>query len=86
MTEWSIEPGTVTTRAQVAAAYGGSTIGGIQPSRTTLNVLVYSDPAVGPAHGYRFDGWGPEGANYYTGEGQAGNQTITTSYPATSLP
>ena len=74
MSYWNIDPGTTTTRAVVSTEYGGATQGGIQPSARTPNVLLYSDPAAGAKHGYRFDGFGSDGAYYYTGEGQEGNQ------------
>lgn len=73
---WEIEPGSTVTRAFVAELYGGSIQGGIQPSKKTSNVMVYSDPAVGRSHGYNFDGYGDDGAYYYTGEGQVGDQKI----------
>ncbi|HEY9409510.1 MAG TPA: hypothetical protein VIP77_08015 [Jiangellaceae bacterium] len=76
MTEWTIEPGTITARSAVAAIYGGATQGGIQPSSRTRNILIYSDPVAGSAHGYNFDGFARDGAYYYTGEGQAGDQKV----------
>jgi hypothetical protein len=41
--QWDIEPGTIVTRTAVAERYGGATQGGIQPSSTTPNVMIYSD-------------------------------------------
>ena len=81
---WSIDVGTVTTRAEVAALYGGSTMGGIQPSNSTPNVLVYSDPASGTRIGYQYDGADPNepGVFYYTGEGRVGNQQLTAGNKA----
>lgn len=74
---WDIPPGTVTTRAVVAARFGGSTQGGIQPSTQSPNVMLYSDPTSGRVHGYNFDGWASDGsAFYYTGEGQLGDQRL----------
>lgn len=74
---WSLEVGTVTTRAEVASLFGGATQGGIQPSARSDNVMVYSDPSSGAEHGYKFDGWASDGAFYYTGEGQIGDQQLT---------
>lgn len=57
--------------------FGGSRFGGIQPSRRSPNVLIYSDPIQGEQHGYNYDGWDPDPASpvyYYTGEGQVGDQ------------
>lgn len=75
---WAIDAGDVVTRSQVKDTYGGTIYGGIEPSRTTPNVLIYTDPARGVVHGYNFDGWDPSDADvfYYTGEGQRGDQEI----------
>ncbi|MCE7006264.1 hypothetical protein LWC34_25990 [Kibdelosporangium philippinense] len=65
------------TRAELVALYGGSKYGGIEPSTSTPNVLVYSDPTEAKKHGYSFDGWSAAGDIYlYTGEG-AGDQQLT---------
>lgn len=44
-------------------------------------MLVYSDPKEGAQHGYNFDGWA-EGAFFYTGEGQVGDQRMTNGNKA----
>lgn len=77
MSDWTLMPGDVTTRREVADAYGGATQGGIQPSARTQNVFVYVDPTAGEQHGYAFDGWADDGAFYYSGEGQVGDQVLT---------
>jgi len=74
-----IVPGDVRTRAELKELFGGGTQGGICPSRTTANVLVFTDPSVGEAQGYH-DGWLAEEDEYgpvfeYTGHGQ-GDQTF----------
>lgn len=74
-TEWSWEPGSLTTRAEVAREFGGAIYGGIEPSNTTPNVMIYSDPSAGATHGYRFDGWAEDGCYYYTGAGQREDQS-----------
>jgi 5-methylcytosine-specific restriction protein A len=67
------------TRAERQKLYGGSTMGGIQPSAKTLNVFLYSDPAEAVKNGYTFDGWAKDGDVYlYTGDGKLGDQTWTT--------
>src|SRR5690606_10522413 len=63
----------------LAPIYGGSPQGGICPSGTTPNVLLYSDPEVGERRGY-YDGWLEEPDEYglvfeYTGHGE-GEQTF----------
>ena len=74
---WEVEVGDVTNRREVMERYGGARFGGIQPSRKTANVFIYSDPKQGAQHGYNFDGWDPNPTSpvfYYTGEGQRGPQ------------
>lgn len=72
--DWDLAVGTVTTRSEVSARFGGSIQGGIEPSAKTPNIMIYSDPEVGRRHGYNFDGFAADGAFYYTGEGQFGDQ------------
>ncbi|MFC0036803.1 hypothetical protein [Actinomadura rayongensis] len=55
-TDTPLTPGTITTRAEMMERFGGGPQGGIVPSATTPNVLIYSDPASGEQSGY-FDGW-----------------------------
>lgn len=75
---WVTPVGAVGTKKEFAKLYGGSTMGGIQPSKQTDNILIYSDPAVGTTYGYNFDGWSADGSTYsYTGEGRRGPQTLT---------
>ncbi|MFC6079816.1 hypothetical protein [Sphaerisporangium aureirubrum] len=74
-----LNPGQVWTRQELAPIYGGSPQGGICPSGTTPNVLLYSDPKVGKQRGYH-DGWLREDDEYgqvfeYTGHGE-GDQTF----------
>lgn len=72
---WEIQPGVVAVRRDIHARYGGRRQGGIGPSRSTPNVLIFTDPVRGRAHGY-FDGWGDDGCFHYTGEGQLGDQQM----------
>jgi hypothetical protein len=59
------------------ALYGGAKYGGIEPSRKSPNVFVYSDPSRGTAFGYNFDGWNEDGSVFlYTGEGRKGDQQM----------
>jgi 5-methylcytosine-specific restriction protein A len=75
--DWEIAPGERLTRAQRIALFGGAKFGGIQPSRTTLNVFVYSDPSRGGVI-YPYDGWAESNSVFlYTGEGQRGDQLMT---------
>ena len=76
--QWLIPLGELTTRTEVAREYGGARYGGIQPSRSTPNILIYTDPSQGEQHGYVFDGWDLDESDiYYSGEGQTGDQSIT---------
>ncbi len=59
------------------AKYGGAKYGGIEPSGTTPNVFIYSDPDRGEAFGYNFDGWNEDRTVFlYTGEGRVGDQQM----------
>lgn len=74
--EWNVTPGDHLTRAQRNALYGGAVYGGIQPSNSTPNVFVYSDPAAG-GEIYPYDGWSPDHEVFlYTGEGRLGDQQL----------
>ncbi|GAA0236207.1 hypothetical protein GCM10009527_035880 [Actinomadura nitritigenes] len=74
MTDEPVELGRITTRAEMKRVFGGGPQGGVVPSATSPNVLIYSDPAAGEQSGY-FDGWLPEDDERgpvfeYTGHGE----------------
>jgi hypothetical protein len=71
---WTIKPGEVVRRTDLHEQYGGGRQGGISPSRSTPNVLVFSDAASGEQHGY-YDHWEGE-VLHYCGEGQKGDQRM----------
>lgn len=76
-TDWSTPVGSVLSREERRVRYGGALYGGIEPSATTPNVFVYSDPSRGEVHGYNFDGWTTDRSVFlYTGEGQRGDQLM----------
>ncbi|MFD9859748.1 hypothetical protein [Streptomyces alboflavus] len=81
MTDVQLTPGNVYTRAQLKEAFGGSTQGGIIPSRTTDNILLFTDHKSARIYGYQ-DGWLSAGDDEsgpifeYTGEGTLGDQTL----------
>ncbi|RPK75690.1 hypothetical protein EES45_24700 [Streptomyces sp. ADI97-07] len=82
MTTFDLAPGLITTRAEVAAVYGGSIhSGGIVVANESKMVFIYSDPSAGEEHGYTFDGraqddqFGP--LYHYTGAGRVGDQQMT---------
>lgn len=69
--------GGLMSRAERKRRYGGSTQGGIEPSTTTPNIFLYSDPARAEAFGYSYDGWiDDETVFRYTGDGQRGPQAM----------
>src|SRR5829696_8232251 len=70
--EWHLTPGEAIRRTELHRIYGGSRQGGTIPSRSTPNILLFLDRAVGSAHG-SFDGWVGD-RFYYTGHGQKGDQ------------
>jgi len=70
---WDIAVGQTLTRRELHQRYGGAPFGGIEPSRITPNVLLFTNPASGQRHGY-FDGWADDGCFHYTGEGPRGDQ------------
>jgi hypothetical protein len=81
--EWVTELGAEMTRDERKQLYGGSTLGGIQPSKRTPNVFLYTDPVEASKHGYNFDGWAKDSEVYfYTGEGQVGDQRLTAGNKA----
>lgn len=75
---WGLNPGDVIRRKELHAQYGGKIQGGISPSRSSPNVLIFSDLSVGEQHGYSYDGWdrSDPGLFHYTGEGQFGDQRL----------
>src|SRR5271166_5645506 len=72
---WALEPGEAIERKILHERYGGRTQGGIAPSRSSPNVMVFSDPLTGEPHGY-IDEWRADGCFHYTGEGQRGDQLM----------
>ena len=70
---WELTVGQALPRREVHRRYGGAPYGGIEPSRSTPNVLLFTNPASGEQHGY-FDGWADDGCFHYTGEGQHDDQ------------
>lgn len=73
---WDIRPGERLSRRVRAARFGGARLGGIQPSNTTPNVFLYSDPEASGLI-YPYDGWAENDAVFlYTGEGRLGDQEM----------
>ncbi|MFE6597210.1 hypothetical protein ACFU9O_02455 [Streptomyces albidoflavus] len=75
-----IQPGKIYTRADLHEIFGGSTQGGIIPSRTTPNILLFTDHAKAKLFGYQ-DGWLAEEDTLgpvfeYTGQGTRGDQSL----------
>jgi hypothetical protein len=78
---WALQPGEAIERGVLRERYGGSPQGGIAPSRTSPNVMIFSEAASGEQHGY-FDGWREDGCFHYTGEGQRGDQQMKSGNAA----
>ncbi|MEU8680779.1 hypothetical protein [Streptomyces sp. NPDC048611] len=89
MTSVQLKLGDVVTRADMKAMFGGGTQGGIIPSDTTDNILIYADHDSGKLYGYQ-DGWLAEedekGPVFeYTGQGVKGDQTLTDRNKSVAL-
>jgi len=76
--EWDLPVGALLSRAERKVRFGGAMFGGIEPSRRSANVFLYSDPSKGEAYGYNYDGWTDNGRMFlYTGEGREGDQPMS---------
>jgi hypothetical protein len=78
---WALQPWDTIERTVLHARYGGSGQGGIAPSRTSPNVMLFSEAAAGEPHGY-FDGWHADGCFHYTGQGRYGDQEMKSGNAA----
>jgi 5-methylcytosine-specific restriction protein A len=75
---WDIAIGDPLGREERMRRFGGAKYGGIEPSASSPNVFLYSDPAKGQAFGYTYDGWTANRDVFlYTGEGPTGDQPMT---------
>jgi hypothetical protein len=72
---WALLPGETIERKLLHERYGGRTQGSISPSRSSPNVMAFTDPIAGEPHGY-VDNWFSDGCFHYTGEGQRGDQLM----------
>lgn len=72
---WDLEPGDKIKRTELHERFGGRRQGGIAPSRTSPNILIFTAPESGEQWGY-FDGWQEDGRFFYTGEGQKGDMQM----------
>jgi hypothetical protein len=76
--DWDLPVGALLTRSERKARFGGALYGGIEPSASSPNVFLYSDPSRGEAYGYGYDGWVDDGRLFlYTGEGREGDQPMS---------
>lgn len=78
---WALQPGEMIERTILQDRYGGRRQGGIGPSTSSPNVLIFTDPAAGEPLGH-FDGWRADGCFHYTGEGQRGDQRMKSGNAA----
>ena len=72
---WGLQPGETIRRKDLHDEYGGKRQGGISPSSSSPNIMIFTDPETGHQHGY-LDRW-EEGILHYTGEGQTGPQVMS---------
>jgi hypothetical protein len=78
---WTLQSGDEIKRTELHRLYGGSNYGGMAPSTTTPNILLFTDPKVGRGYGY-YDGW-VGNVFHYTGHGQRGDQRFAHANRAT---
>lgn len=71
---WHLKPGDTIRRKDLHARYGGNPQGGIAKSKSSPNILIFTDPSSGERHGY-YDRM-QDGILHYTGEGQRGDQLM----------
>ncbi len=74
MSDWEIEIGETLPRRELHARHGGAWYGGMEPAVASNSVFLFTNPSQGPAFGYKYDGWQPDGTFHYTGDGQVGTQ------------
>ncbi|WP_151083873.1 hypothetical protein [Nocardioides cynanchi] len=75
---WDIEVGETLLRKDLHDRWGGGRYGGMEPSVKAQSVFIFSNPSVGAAFGYKYDGWHADGTLHYTGDGQVGDQSLRT--------
>ena len=73
---WNLRLGDELTRMEVHSTYGGPGEGGISPSGSTPNILLFTNPSAAADHGYK-DHWSDDGRFAYTGQGRTGDQELT---------
>ena len=80
MPDWTVEPGDVVARKQLALIHGDPMTRHIEPTGRTRNVLVFADPY---RESHAHDGWDAERTAYFvTGEGRRGDQSWTAGNQA----
>jgi hypothetical protein len=72
---WDLPVGSVVRRGDLHLRLGGNAQAGIAPCRNHPYILLFTDPAAGPEHGY-FAEWAEDGTFHYTGQGQHGDQVF----------
>lgn len=75
---WDIAVGETLIRRELHDRWGGGRYGGMEPSVKAESVFLFSNPKVGSAFGYNYDGWHSDGSFHYTGDGQEGDQSLRT--------
>ncbi|MER7118435.1 restriction endonuclease [Streptomyces goshikiensis] len=74
MEDDSLRLGSDVTRDQLRAQFGGTTQGGISPSKTSNRIMLFSgSPAAGTGE---LEGWGSDGRYHFVGSGMTGDQVM----------
>ncbi len=76
-TNWTLLIGQEIRRTELHDHYGGIRQGGISPSRTSPNILLFTDDASNQSHGYERDHWITSDIFRYCADGQVGNQKLS---------
>lgn len=72
---WALMPGEAIERTILHDRYGGRLQGAIASSRSSPNIMIFTDPHAAEGPG-AVDGWRADGYLHYTGEGQRGDQLM----------
>jgi hypothetical protein len=74
-TIWALMPGEAIERTILHERYGGRVQGGIVPSRSSPNIMIFPDPSATKTWVSVY-GWRADGCFHYTGEGLRGDQLM----------
>lgn len=78
MASWDIEIGETLLRKDLHDRWGGGRYGGMEPAPKAESIFLFTNPSAGEAFGYKYDGWHQDGTLHYTGDGQVGDQVVSS--------